>query len=322
MKLPVYSSLTEIVAACPQYSAQNDYHAMYSSVFSGIITDPKLMTIPVDDHLVHRGDGVFEAFKMIEGKVFLFDEHLDRLQKSASDIFLDLKHSKAEIKAICAQLIEVCGLDNALFRLYASRGPGGFTPNPYASIGPQLYIIISTLNHPAASLYEEGASVAFSQVAVKSGGMAKTKSCNYLSNVLMSKEAVDRGVNFMVNVTDDGFLGEGPTENIAYLTPDNDLVFSSFDHTLRGTTLLRLQALSSALVQRGLIREMKETKQQADELIHAKEVFMIGTTLDALPVVTVDGKAIGDGKPGPVVKAARELLQQDQLENGTPIFDC
>lgn len=320
MTFPVYESLEQIVAACPSYAAQGSYHAMYSSVFGGITTDPKLMTIPVDDHLVHRGDGVFEAFKMVEGKVFLFDEHLARLERSAADISLDLKHDKDEIKAICRQLIEVCGLENALFRLYASRGPGGFTPNPYASIGPQLYLIVSTLSNPAAHLYTQGAKIGFSQIAVKSGGMAKTKSCNYLSNVLMSKEAVDNKLNFVINVTDDGFLGEGPTENIAYLTQDNDLIFSSFDHTLRGTTLLRLQALSGALVEQGLIREMREEKQQSSGLENAREVFMIGTTLDAVPVVEVAGKPVGDGLPGPVAKAARQLLIDDQLNHGTVLM--
>jgi branched-chain amino acid aminotransferase len=319
MKFPIYNNLDQIVAAHPEYKAQNDYHAMYSSVFSGITTNPKLMTIPVDDHLVHRGDGVFEAFKMIEGKVFLYEEHFDRLEQSARDISLELRHTRTEMKAICRQLIDACGLNNALFRLYASRGPGGFTPNPYASIGPQLYLIASTLNNPAASLYENGVKIGFSKIAVKSGGMAKTKSCNYLANVLMSKEAVDSQLNFVVNITDDGFLGEGPTENIAYLTADNDLIFSSFDHTLKGTTLLRLQKLSSELIEKGLIREMKEAKQAAVELKNAKEVFMIGTTLDALPVVEVDGQVIGDGKPGPITRAACALLRKDQLENGTPL---
>ncbi len=322
MTFPVYNNLEQIVAACPSYTAQNDYHAMYSSVFGGITTDPKLMTVPVDDHLVHRGDGVFEAFKMLEGKVFLLDEHLARLERSAADIFLDLKHDRYEIKAICKQLIEVCGLDNALFRLYASRGPGGFTPNPYVSIGPQLYLIVSTLSNPAATLYDDGAKIGFSQVAVKSGGMAKTKSCNYLSNVMMSKEAVDSKLNFVINVTEEGDLGEGPTENIAYLTPENDLIFSSFDHTLRGTTLLRLQELSHKMVEQGLIREMKEAKQQADGLMNAKEIFMVGTTLDALPVVEVAGKMVGDGKPGPVAKAARALLIEDQLTRGTILANC
>jgi len=322
MTLPIFTSLNEIVSACPTYIAQSGYHVMYSSIFSGIVTDPKLMTIPVDDHLVHRGDGVFEAFKMIDGKVFLFDAHLSRLERSATAISLSLKHSNSEIKGICKQLIEVCGLKNALFRLYASRGPGGFTPNPYASIGPQLYIIVSDLNNPAETLYENGAKVGFSQIAVKSGGLAQVKTCNYISNVLMTKEAVDQGLNYMINVTDDGFLGEGPTENLAYLTAENDLVFSSFDHTLRGTTLLRLQELSSNLVEKGLIREMKEAKQLASELCAAKEAFMIGTTIDALPVVEVAGKLIGDGMPGAVSKAARELLKHDQLENGTVLLDC
>lgn len=317
MEYPVYNDASEIVSVCPEYAAQNDYHAMYSSVFSGIVTDPKLMTIPVDDHLVHRGDGVFEAFKMVDGKVFLLDEHLARLERSAGDIFLELRHSKEEMIAICKQLTEVSGLKDILFRLYASRGPGGFTPNPYASVGPQLYLIASALRNPAPELYENGAKIGFSQVEIKSGGLAKVKTCNYISNVLMAKEAVDQKLNFMINVTADGLLGEGPTENIAYLNQDNELIYSSFDHTLRGTTLLRLQELSGELQAQGLISGMREAKQSADELYNAKEVFMIGTTLDALPVVEVAGKVVGDGKPGPVSKLARKLLKKDQQENGT-----
>ena len=64
-------------------------------------------------------------------------------------------------------------VDNALFRLYASRGPGGFTPNPYASIGPQLYLVISALKSKPEALYKGGAKIGFSKVAVKSGGMAR-----------------------------------------------------------------------------------------------------------------------------------------------------
>ena len=64
-------------------------------------------------------------------------------------------------------------VDNALFRLYASRGPGGFTPNPYASIGPQLYLVISALKSKPEALYKGGAKIGFSKVAVKSGGLAR-----------------------------------------------------------------------------------------------------------------------------------------------------
>ena len=100
MTLPVFTNLDDILKVAPAYKAQNDYHAMYSSIFSGITTNPQLMMIPVDDHLVHRGDGVFEAFKMIEGKVYLLDAHLDRLAVSANTISLGLRHTKDEIKEI------------------------------------------------------------------------------------------------------------------------------------------------------------------------------------------------------------------------------
>jgi branched-chain amino acid aminotransferase len=316
MKLPVFKCLDDILQAMPAYNAQDGYHAMYSSIFSGITTNPQLMMIPVDDHLVHRGDGVFEAFQMLDGRVHLFDAHLNRLERSAKAIELSLRHSHDEIKDICQQLIDSCGLRNALFRLYASRGPGGFTPNPYDSIGPQMYIIVSSLHQPNESLYEHGVKVGFSKVAVKSGGMAKAKTCNYISNVLMTKEAIDNGFDFVINITDDGYLGEGATENMVFLTPENDLIFSSFDHTLRGTTLLRLQELSGELVNLGLIREMKESKQKVAQLMDAKEAFMIGTSLNALPISEVAGKLVGDGKPGKVTIAARNLLREDQKVGG------
>lgn len=205
---------------------------MYYSIFSGITTNPQLMMIPIDDHLVHRGDGVFEVFQMLDGRVHLFDAHLNRLVRSANAIELDLRHNHNEIIDICRQLINSCGLRNALFRLYASRGPDEFTPNPYDSIGSQMYIIVSSLHQPNESLYQHGVKVGFSKVAVKSGGMATAKTCNYISNVLMTKEVIDNGYDFVINITDDGYLGEGAAENIVFLTPENDLIFSNFDHTL------------------------------------------------------------------------------------------
>jgi len=132
----------------------------------------------------------------------------------------------------------------------------------------------------------------------------------------MTKEAIDNGYDFVINITDDGYLGEGATENMVFLTQENDLIFSSFDHTLRGTTLLRLQELSGELVSLGLIREMKESKQKKAQLMDAKEAFMIGTSLNALPISEVAGKPVGDGKPGKVAIAARNLLLQDQKVGG------
>lgn len=313
MDLPVYTNLDDILNAMPSHQAQGQYLAMYSSLFSGITISPKLMCVPLDDHLVHRGDGVFEGFKMIAGKIYLLDAHLDRLARSAQTISLELRHPRSEIEQICKQLANTCQADDGLFRIYASRGPGGFSSSPYESIGPQMYIVLTALSQPKETLYENGVSAGFSEIAVKSGGMAQTKTCNYISNVLMDKEAVDRGIDFMINVTDSGFLGEGSRANIAYLTAEKDLVFSSFEHTLRGTTLLRVKELSHQLVNAGLIREMKEDKQLASLLASATEAMFIGTTIDALPITRLENKALGNGKPGPVAMAIRKMLVEDQI---------
>src|SRR5579871_3546547 len=110
------------------------YLAMYSSWYGGIVTDPTLMLLPIDDHMVHRGDGVFEAIKVVNGGVWLLEAHLNRLFLSASRIFLDLPWSKEQIRETILQTCrvaakqaqEILKLDpaefSAIVRLYISRG--------------------------------------------------------------------------------------------------------------------------------------------------------------------------------------------------------
>lgn len=300
------------------YPAQGTYLAMYSTWWGGIVRDPHLMMVPVDDHLVHRGDGVFEAIKVVEGCVFLLDEHLRRLEVSAGYIGLPLPLSLAEMRTVLLETTRAAGVENAVLRLYISRGPGHFSTNPYDSIGSQLYLIVTQLTGPSEQKYREGVRIGKSQIPPKEPWLAKVKTCNYLPNVMMKKESVDRGLDFTVGVDAQGFLTEGSTENIVILDQDNNLVRPELRQILKGTTMMRAFELAEQLQKQGLIREIMERNISEADLISAREAMMIGTTLDVLPIAEYEGRKIGEGRQGSVARALLTLLREN-MKAGTPL---
>ncbi|WP_413581403.1 aminotransferase class IV [Bdellovibrio sp. HCB288] len=294
-----------------KYPAQQSYLAMYSTWWGGIVTEPGLMTVPVDDHLVHRGDGVFEAIKVVNGRIFLFAEHMRRLEASAAQIGLKLPMSIADVKTAISETMKVANVQDALLRLYVSRGPGGFTTNPYDSVGEQLYLVVTTLKLLPPEKYQEGVSIAKSAVPPKEPAFARIKSCNYLPNVLMKKESVDRGVDFTINVDEKGNFLEGSTENMVILDKDGVLVRPPLHQILKGTTMMRTFELAESLVKSGELKSIQERNITEQDIKSAKEVMMIGTTLDVLPVTKYEGQKIGAGVQGPVAKKLNELVRED-----------
>jgi len=215
-----------------------NYFAMYSSWLGGITSDPMLMCVPVDDHLVHRGDGIFEALKVSAGRIYLLKEHLDRLESSAEKVALKLPLSRLELQGTIIETVRVAKEStkerakecNYGLRVFVSRGPGGFGPSPYESVAPQLYIVVTRLKPVEPAKYLNGVIVGASQIPMKDSFQATVKSCNYLSNVLMKKEAEDKGWDFSINISPRGFLGEGATENIGFVTIDSELLIPSFKY--------------------------------------------------------------------------------------------
>jgi 4-amino-4-deoxychorismate lyase len=287
------------------------YLAMYSSHFGGIIKDPKWMMLPIDDHIVHRGDGVFEAIKFLNSKIYGCDEHLARLMRSAAAIELDPQRSIAEIKDIIIQTIHVSQSPDGLIRLYLSRGPGGFTTNPYDCARAGLYIVITPFKAYPKDKYQNGVSAKISKYLAKEGFYSQIKSCNYLQNVLMKKDAVDSGVDFTVAVDHEGFITEGSTENCAFISKDGLLLIPSFQNTLRGITLTRMIELAQSLKETGEIKGIQELRISQKEVFSAREMAFVGTTLDVLPVRSLNDQKFGDGRPGPIFRKLLELLIKD-----------
>ena len=301
--------------ATPPEPFQHHYLAMYSSVYGAIVTDPRLMLVPVDDHLVHRGDGVFETFKCVEGGLYNMRAHLDRLRQSARGIALEVPWGRAELEQIVIETARLGGEKNCLVRVLVSRGPGSLGVNPYDCPKPALYVIISQFKRPFMEEHPGGARVISSAIPVKPRPFANIKSTNYLFNVLMKKESVDAGVDFVIAFDEDGHMAEGPTENAGIVTRAGVLQFPRPERILTGTTMLRVLALAEKLVRSGTLTATEQTDIVRDAVGDAAEMLIVGTTPDVTSVVEFDGKPVGAGQPGPIAEALGNLLREDILRN-------
>ena len=295
-----------------------NYLAMYSSVLGGVVTDPFLMTIPVDDHMVHRGDGIFEAFKCVNGNIYNLTAHLERLERSARAVYLTLPASLEHITDLVIGTIRIAGTRDCLIRLFVSRGPGGFTTNPYECPSSQIYIVACNPSVYPEEQSTEGVFIKSSSIPVKKSYFATIKSCNYLPNVLMKKEAVDAGVQYTVSIDESGFLGEGSTENIGLVTPDRTLKFPRFARILKGTTVTRVAELAESLVANGKLEQVVFEDITLNEAYSGAEILLFGTTFDILAAVIFDGHAIGSGRPGEIYQVLLELLTRD-IENNSAL---
>jgi branched-chain amino acid aminotransferase len=294
-----------------RYTHQESYLAMYSSILGGVVTKPGLMLIPIDNHMVHRGDGVFEVIKCCRGYIYQFQAHLQRLQKSAQAIGIEFPLPPSELKQRVRETIKVAQVQDCVIRIFLSRGPGGFSVNPFDSVGSQLYIIITKWTQLPKKHFQKGVKAIISQVPLKSGFFAQIKSCNYLPNVLMKREALQKGADYAIGVDENGYLAEGATESVGVVSTDGYLMFPEIKRVLEGITLRRAFSLSQEFVKTNLIKGVHFCSIPLEEVYKAEEILLLGTTIDVLPVVCLEEKTIGKGKPGPVFKTLKELFEQD-----------
>ncbi len=301
-----------------------NYFAMYSSVLGGVVTHPFLMSVPVDDHMVQRGDGIFETFKCVDGRLYNFERHLDRLERSARSLHLKLPAARPRIVDIVKETIRIGGARDCLMRLFVSRGPGGFTVNPYECPESQLYVVACSLSMPSETEYARGVTVKSSSVPAKKPFFANVKSCNYLPNVLMKKEAVDSGVDYTISLDEGGYLAEGAAENIAIVGQDNVMKLPVFSRILRGTTVSRGLELAQELVDRGSLKGISFEDIPLAEAYNSSETLIFGTSFDVVAAVLFDGQPIGTGKPGPVFQYLHQRFQWDVRSNPAmqiPVFE-
>jgi 4-amino-4-deoxychorismate lyase len=295
------------------------YTAFYSSQLGGIVTDPALMVLPFDDHMVHRGHGIFDTAGIVNGKIYDLDAHLDRFLKSAERSKLKLPADRAAMRDIIIKTTAASGRRDGSIRYWLSSGPGSLDLIPAAGAEPGFFVMIFPgLVYPER-YKTDGVRVMTTTYPIKPPLYAITKTTNYLPNVLMQMEAKEKGFDNGVFIDHEGHVGESSNMNVAFVNDRNVLVHPRFDHILSGCTSMRLLELARKLVPRLLADVTVDHVSMADALA-AKEMLLIGSSVKVAGIVQWDDHTIGTGKPGPVAAALLELLEED-MRSGDRLID-
>jgi len=296
------------------------YWAFYSSQLGGIVTDPALMVVPFDDHMVHRGHGIFDTAAIEAGKIYDLEAHLDRFIRSAHNSKLKLP-ARDEMRDIIVRTAAASGKREGSIRYWASAGPGSLGLAPAAGAEPGFFVMISAgLGYPE-TWYTQGLRMMTTTYPIKPPLYAVTKSVNYLPNVLMQMEAQERGVDNGIFIDAAGNVGESSNMNVAFITADGMLKHPKFDHILSGCTSLRLLELATRLQTTGVLKGVQVCDIPVAEARAAREMLLIGSSVKVAPIVEWDQKPIGDGKPGPIARALRDLLQNDMRSATDRLID-
>ncbi|KAL3508708.1 hypothetical protein ACH5RR_028109 [Cinchona calisaya] len=312
-KVHVYSSGTELLGKQREKWSSvkpQPYPAMYSSVFGGIILDPAMMVIPMDDHMVHRGHGVFDTAIILDGHLYELDVHLNRFLKSASKAKIASPFPQTTLRSILIQLAAASQCRKGTLRYWLSAGPGDFLLSPAGCPKSAFYAIVINEDF---SQCKEGVKVITSTIPMKTPLFATMKNVNYLPNVLSLMEAEEQGASASIWVDEEGYVAEGPNVNVGVITPDNELILPPFDKILRGCTAARLLELAPKLVEKGHLKSVKTNNLTVEEAKTAAEMMYIGSTLPVLPIIAWDDKPIGDGKVGKLTMALSDLLWEDMV---------
>jgi branched-chain amino acid aminotransferase len=253
--------------------------------------------ISVYDHGLLYGDGVFEGLRSYGGKVFRLREHVDRLYSSAKAILLTIPMTPEAMCAAVNDTVRANGITDGYVRLVVTRGAGSLGLDPNKCSNPQVIIIADTISLYPPELYQKGLEIVTVSV-VRSHPAAlspRIKSLNYLNNILAKIEGLQAGCIEALMLNHKGEIAECTGDNI-FLVRGDMLYTPPIDAgILEGVT--RNAVIELARKAGIAIHQVALTKH---DVYIADECFLTGTAAEVVPVVKVDSRTIGSGKPGPV----------------------
>ncbi|HEX7449671.1 MAG TPA: branched-chain-amino-acid transaminase [Pirellulales bacterium] len=271
---------------------------------SGKLFDKEDAKISVYDHGLLYGDGVFEGIRSYGGKVFRLEAHLKRLWDSAKAIWLTIPMSRETLAAAVYDTLRVNNIADGYVRLVVTRGAGTLGLDPNRTSDPQVIIITDHIALYPREMYEKGLEiVTVSVVRNHPAAMSpRIKSLNYLNNILAKIEGLQAGCVEALMLNTKGEVAECTGDNVflvrdgVLLTPPNEAGI------LEGVTR---QAVIELARETG--REVREIALTKHDVYIADEMFLTGTAAEVIPVVKVDSRQIGSGKPGPIT---RDLMER------------
>ncbi len=270
--------------------------------------------VSVFDHGLLYGDGVFEGIRSYNGLVFKLEEHLGRLFESARTLMLEIPLSKKELEKTVLETLKVNALKDAYIRLVVTRGIGDLGLDPRKCLKATLFIIADKITLYPKEYYEKGLVLA-TVPTVRNHPEAlnpQLKTLNYLNNILAKIEATNAGVNEAILLNAQGYVTECTGENIFFVKGKSVWTPPPYVGILKGITREAVMGLAEAS---GLaVREDVFTRH---ELYTADEVFLTGTAAEIVPVVKIDNRLIGTGRPGPVTLKLMKAFKKLTLKEGT-----
>jgi branched-chain amino acid aminotransferase len=273
--------------------------------------------ISVFDHGLLYGDGVFEGIRMYHNRVFKLKEHIERLYWSAKAILLDIPMTQQEMIDATVETCRQNNLRDGYIRLLVTRGKGTLGLDPRRCPKPSVIIIAATIQLYPEKYYQEGltiVTVPTTRNLVNSVNPA-IKSLNYLNNILARIEANNAGVEEAIMLNSEGFVAECTGDNV-FIVQKGRL----YTPPLSAGALYGITRNTVLDVAKDLGIQSSEPNLTRYDIYNADEMFLTGTAAEIIPVVKVDGRVIGTGKPGPVTAKLLAGFQAKTRVDGEVIF--
>ncbi|MFZ9937451.1 MAG: branched-chain-amino-acid transaminase [Luteolibacter sp.] len=282
----------------------------------GKLVDQSEAKISVFDHGLLYGDGVFEGIRFYSGRVFRLEEHIRRLFDSARAIIVKMPWTQQEVCQYTCETVAANGLTDGYIRLVVTRGAGELGLNPYLCPKPSMFIIASTIQLYPEEFYRDGLSIVTcaTRRPAPAALMPQVKSLNYLNNVMAKVEAIQCGAMEAVMLNEQGYVAECTGDNL-FLVKNGNLVTPLIsDGALDGITRAVIIEIAGQL---GVpVQEKSLTRY---DIFTADECFLTGTAAEVIPVVALDRRTIGTGKPGPLTARFMDAYHALANTTGTPI---
>lgn len=274
---------------------------------AGKLVPQEQAVVSVFDHGLLYGDGVFEGIRVYGGKVFLEKEHIVRLYESAHSIRLQIPITPDEMIQAVRDTVAANNIVDGYVRLVVTRGAGTLGIDPARTSNPQVIIIADTISLYPQEFYDNGLKlVTASTIRNHSGALSpRIKSLNYLNNIMAKIEGADAGTVEALMLNHKGEVAECTGDNIFIVkggvlkTPPPDAGI------LEGLTRNAVMKLA-----RDAGIEVREAPMVRHDIFIADECFLTGTAAEVIAVVSLDGRTIGSGKPGPVTAKLLDLFRQ------------
>jgi branched-chain amino acid aminotransferase len=283
--------------------------------------------LPLLDHDILYGDACFEGILIKHGRVFLLREHLERLWRSAGELGIELPYDRLALTQHLLETIRQVDFepqDNSYIRLVVSRGMGDLGINPGKCVGSSLFALVSTIRLYPKEAYERGIPLGIARTIRRPGASIldpRIKSNNYLNNVLALREGCNGNSHVeCVMLNQDGFVAEATVDNIFVVLKEEGwqgdaskvrVITPSGTLCLNGITRMTILRLAHEL---GYSTEESATLLPLDLVGENREVFMTGTGAFVMPITSVAGHRVGDGKPGQVTRILLRRITETMAE--------